>query len=550
MPSADALNSVRNTKEKPVEVLNGGYVKYKDPASGHFYYFNAETQESTYDRPAAFIQTVADPFAAARDEGIMPAPEILSSARSAAQTPDEILDSGWQKFVDPESGHPYYWNSNTDESTYDRPEGFQTNNNPFQSARGSARQTLPPASLVSSRRSSNEVGEKLNGGWVKYIDPESQTPYYHHAENDESQWEKPSNFVTSYNPFGTVKSRRRTGSMLPKMSENATLSDDILATGGSSMDALDNAMMATFNKGALDALSETSPLKSKASAAVPSLSLGGGGGRKSSIGRSGKTVLSSANDVLAKVNAKLANMSMDEMREKSEGDGLMSTLRKTVDTGRSSGKNTNREGVVIPTLSLGGVGARGAADSLDVALAQSSSGANQSWDAIADANESVTDYSSVLASGDDENNGDAANAWVEYFDEEVGAKCEFEGEGRCLCAIWKVLRGGELGVRGGSLGIRIVKWSPVEWLHDLAYLLLSPPPTHTLNTTKTTTMKSQVKLAGSTRQHCNDRCYYIKSRSSYCVVPSVAPLFLFLFTPPVYSSPCNLTLSHIFNFGK
>ncbi|GMH53640.1 hypothetical protein TrRE_jg8793 [Triparma retinervis] len=424
MPPADALNSVRGEKEMPVEVVsNGGFAKYKDPASGHFYYFNEETQESTYERPTVFVQTVADPFASAREEGIMPAPDVLSSARPATQKPDEVLNSGWQKFVDPESGHPYYWNSNTDESTYERPEGFQTNKNPFQSARGSARQTLPSASLVSSRRSSNEVGEKLNGGWVKYVDPESQTPYYHHAENDESQWEKPTNFVTSYNPFGTVKSRRRTGNMLPKMSENATLSDDIMATGGSSMDALDNAMMATFNKGALDALSETSPLKSKASAAVPALSLGGGGGRKSSIGRSGKTVLSSANDVLANVNAKLANMSVDEMREKSEGEGLMSTLRKNVDTGRTSGKSTNREGVVIPTLSLGGVGVRagGEADSLDVALAQAG-GVEQSWDAIADANESVAEYSSVLAGGDEENDGDAANAWVEYFDEEVGAK--------------------------------------------------------------------------------------------------------------------------------
>ena len=27
--------------------------------------------------------------------------------------------------------------------------------------------------------------EKLNGGWVKYIDPESGHPYFYHEESDE-----------------------------------------------------------------------------------------------------------------------------------------------------------------------------------------------------------------------------------------------------------------------------------------------------------------------------------------------------------------------------
>jgi len=350
-----------------------------------------------------------------------------SSARSAKQKPDETFNGGWQKFTDLESGHPYYWNETTDESTYERPEGFQTNANPFASARGSIRQTLLPASVLTSRRSSTEVGERLNGGWVKYIDPESGWPYYYHAENDVSQYEKPDNFVTSYNPFGTVKSRRRTGgSMLPNMSENAPLGDDIMTTGGSSMDALDNAMMATFNRGSLNALSENSPLKSKASVSVPLLSLGGGGGRKSSIGRSGKTVLASANDVLTNVNAKLASMSVDEMKGAHEGEGLMSTLRKNIATGRSSGKNTNRDGVVIPQLSLGGVG--GSVDSLDFALAQAGGAESQSWDAIADEQESATTFSSVLAGDMEETTADfedAANAWEEYFDEEVGAKYYF-----------------------------------------------------------------------------------------------------------------------------
>ena len=70
-----------------------------------------------------------------------------------------------------------------------------------------SRSVLPPVtSSLTARRDPTSVGVQLNGGWVKYIDPETNYPYYYEA-GDVSQYERPSGFVTSMNPFGTVKVR-------------------------------------------------------------------------------------------------------------------------------------------------------------------------------------------------------------------------------------------------------------------------------------------------------------------------------------------------------
>ena len=64
-------------------LLAGGekWRKFVDPESGHAYYYNESTDESTYERPLDY-RTIVDPFAAAREERVMPPAEVLASARS------------------------------------------------------------------------------------------------------------------------------------------------------------------------------------------------------------------------------------------------------------------------------------------------------------------------------------------------------------------------------------------------------------------------------------------------------------------------------------
>ena len=183
MVPAAALTVRRDERQLPVEKLNGGWVKYVDPESGHPYYYHEENDESTYDRPKGF-ETVANPFASVRSSGnkrsdIGPRSATkMSARRNDEQLPVEKLNGGWEKFVDPDSGHPYYFNEDTGESTFDKPSGFVTAKNPFTSTRSSksAVSAAPsvPAGVLSVRRDEEQRPvEKLNGGWQKFVDPES-----------------------------------------------------------------------------------------------------------------------------------------------------------------------------------------------------------------------------------------------------------------------------------------------------------------------------------------------------------------------------------------
>jgi hypothetical protein len=191
------LSSRKDSAQKPLETIAVGigqkWQKFVDPESGHPYYYNENTEESTYERPLDY-RTSADPFSAVKEKGVMPPAEVLASARSSTQKPVEKLPQKWFKYIDNSSEFPYYYNSETEESTYERPDGFSTTADPFASARDQG--VMPPAEVLASARSSlQKPDEKVNGGpWYKYTDPESGHPYYYNSETEESTYDRPEGF--------------------------------------------------------------------------------------------------------------------------------------------------------------------------------------------------------------------------------------------------------------------------------------------------------------------------------------------------------------------
>ena len=65
----------------------------------------------------------------------MAAPCTVPPHFQAAKLQPVIGVKLWVKYRDDESGHEYYWNEGAQESTYDRPEGFQTHQDPFKGVR-------------------------------------------------------------------------------------------------------------------------------------------------------------------------------------------------------------------------------------------------------------------------------------------------------------------------------------------------------------------------------------------------------------------------------
>ena len=70
----------------------------------------------------------------------------------------------WSSHVDESSGHVYYQNNSTGETTWEKPEGF-----------------------VSSEKATTKKGSE----WAELTDPESGHLYYYNNHTGESRWDKP-----------------------------------------------------------------------------------------------------------------------------------------------------------------------------------------------------------------------------------------------------------------------------------------------------------------------------------------------------------------------
>lgn len=80
----------------------------------------------------------------------------------------EISQSTWQKYYDTENKVYYYYNEDTQESTYDRPINFST---------------------------PREIEPITKDGWTQYYDNNTQQYYYTHPDLVESTFEVPSAFI-------------------------------------------------------------------------------------------------------------------------------------------------------------------------------------------------------------------------------------------------------------------------------------------------------------------------------------------------------------------
>ena len=83
----------------------------------------------------------------------------------ASSAPDAGLN-GWAKYTDPETDAKFYYNKETDETTWQRPLGFAT---PRES----------------------DLVERGQASWAKYFDEASGREYYFNSVTNERSWLPP-----------------------------------------------------------------------------------------------------------------------------------------------------------------------------------------------------------------------------------------------------------------------------------------------------------------------------------------------------------------------
>ncbi len=104
-----------------------------------FFYHNRLKHLSQYDKPEDLKGGVFDDDWQGVDETalvLMQRGGVKTPAPKEGEQPEEFLDDGWGKYYDDESKLMYYFNTLTGDSTFDRPDNFQTHNDPFAGARG------------------------------------------------------------------------------------------------------------------------------------------------------------------------------------------------------------------------------------------------------------------------------------------------------------------------------------------------------------------------------------------------------------------------------
>jgi hypothetical protein len=174
--------------------LPAPWVAVRDEGSGKDFYFNPQTNVTTWERPKeekkaapapasvvvaalAPIVAVAPAPALARVAAGASAPARIAAAVPAAApapAPEPSLPHGWTAVIDPGSQKPFYHNSSTGESTWDKP-------TPTAAPQPAPLPLpVPPAAVSASA---------VPAPWTAVEDPTTKQVFYHNSATGESRWQ-------------------------------------------------------------------------------------------------------------------------------------------------------------------------------------------------------------------------------------------------------------------------------------------------------------------------------------------------------------------------
>ncbi|CAB9516905.1 TH1 protein [Seminavis robusta] len=192
---------------------SGVWEKHED-ADGSAYYYNTETEETSWEKPEGFVDDDDDkkdhqtdkqavkeeeeeaermeeealpksPIGGVEEEALPKSPIGGADDDDDDNDNDEQTQSAgtWERHED-EEGREYYYNPKTDETTWDRPPGFQE----------STKEDDDNDNDDDAAVKEEEEEEKPEGQWEKLTDDEGRE-YYYNATTDVTQWDKPDDFI-------------------------------------------------------------------------------------------------------------------------------------------------------------------------------------------------------------------------------------------------------------------------------------------------------------------------------------------------------------------